>query len=94
MAEVTFRVVLPDTAPEVAVMTVEPTAKALASPDVASIVATVGVPDVQLTPLAKSAMWASLYVPVALNCSVKPFGVTGFDCVTVIDTRLMAGGAG
>jgi hypothetical protein len=49
VAGVTVSVVLPDTVPDVATTTVEPTAKELARPEVASTVATVGMPEVHLT---------------------------------------------
>jgi hypothetical protein len=70
IADVTFNVVLPDTDPEVAVTTVEPTLKAFASPEFALTVAVAGVPEVQVTLLVKSDVLASLNVPVALNCCV------------------------
>jgi hypothetical protein len=58
-AVVTFNVVLPDTDPDVAVTTVEPTATAVASPEVAFTVAIAGVPEVQLALLVKSAVLES-----------------------------------
>ena len=64
----TFNVPLPETEPEVAVMTVDPTATVWASPEDAFTVAMVGVFEVQLTLLVKSAVLVSLNVPVALNC--------------------------
>jgi hypothetical protein len=89
IAGVTFRVVLPETDPKVALTTVEPTVNEVASPDVAFTVATVGVPEVQLMIPVKSAVLESLKVPVALNCCVSPFGTLGAAGVTAIDSRAL-----
>src|SRR5579863_2245667 len=67
MAGITFRVVLPETVPSVAVISVEPGATDVASPVVAFIVAEAEVPEVHLT-LLRSAVLESENVPVALNC--------------------------
>jgi hypothetical protein len=86
-AGVAVSVVLPDTAPDVAVITVEPTANALARPELAFTVATAGVPEVQVTLLVKSAVLVSENVPVAVNCCVTPSGMLGMLGVTAIDTK-------
>ena len=54
IAALTVSVVFADVAPDVAVMTVEPTAMAVARP-VALTVAALSVPEVQVTLLVKSA---------------------------------------
>ena len=86
IAGVTENIVVPDIVPEVAVMMVEPTPAEVPSPEVPPIVATAGVPEVQLTLLVKSEVLVSLKVPVAANCCVRPFGMLGEAGVTVIDT--------
>jgi hypothetical protein len=87
IAPVTFNVPLPETEPEVAVMIVDPTATVWASPEDALTVAMVGVFEVQLTLLVKSAVLVSLNVPVALNCWVSPFGRLGVLGVTAMDSN-------
>ena len=91
-AGVTVSVVLPDTDPDAAVTIVDPTVSEAASPEVAFSVATVGVPEVQLALLVRSAVLVSLNVPVALNCCVRPFGTLGASGVTAIDSRARGGG--
>ena len=67
VAEVTVRVVLPATVPEVAVMVVVPAEAAVARP-VLLTVATDGLDEVQVTCVVISKLVVSEYVPVALNC--------------------------
>jgi hypothetical protein len=85
-AGVTVSVAFADTDPDLAVITLEPNATALASPELGLTVATVVVPEVQLTLPVKSAVLLSENVPVALNCCVKPSGSLGALGVTTIDT--------
>jgi hypothetical protein len=82
-----FSVALPETLPDVAVMTVDPTATDVASPEAAFTVAVAGVPELQLTLLVKSVVLLSLNVPVALNCCVRPSGMPGAPGVTAIDSN-------
>ena len=86
-AAVTLSVLLPDTDPDVAVTTVEPTATEVASPVFTSTVAMIGVPEVQLTLFVKLPVLVSVNVPVAVNCCVSPFGTLGLDGVTATDTN-------
>jgi hypothetical protein len=85
-AAVTFSVALPDTDPNVAVTTLEPTPTAVASPEVGTIVTTAGVAEIQTTFAVKSAVLVSLKVPVAVNCCVNPLATLGVAGVTVIDS--------
>jgi hypothetical protein len=88
IAGVTVIVVLPDTDPEVAVISVlPPSVNALASPELPLMVAVAGVPEVQLTLLVKLAVLVSEKVPVAVNCCVSPFGVLGVFGVTVMEIK-------
>ena len=86
-AGVTASVALPDTDPDVAVITVEPTAKALASPELALIVALAWAPDVHVTVLVKLTVLVSENVPVAVNCCVSPAGTLGVFGVTAMETN-------
>ena len=88
---VTVNVELPDTDPDVAVMIVEPGATDVASPEVAFTVAMARVPEDQVALVVRSAVLASLNVPVAVNCCVSPFAMWGLDGVTAIETRLLTG---
>ncbi len=68
IADVTVSVVLPDTDPEVAVISVEPGANAIASPSTfifpkLLMVALNGVPEVQLTLVVRSAVLVSENIP-------------------------------
>jgi hypothetical protein len=88
MAGLTVTDVLPDVVPEVAVIIAGgPSATAVATPLAAFTVADAGVSDVQVTLVVKSAVLASVNVPVALNCWVKPSGRFGLDGVTASETR-------
>jgi len=76
-AEVTVRIVVPDTVPEVAVMIALPFASVLAKPDVGDVlltVATVVSEEFQATLLVKFWVLLSLYVPTAMNCCFRPGG--------------------
>jgi hypothetical protein len=84
VAGVTVSNAEPTTDPEVALMVLVPTATAVAEPlDV--MVATLAVTDAHVTWLVRLAVLASLYVPVAVNCCVKPFAMDGLAGVTEID---------
>ena len=85
-AAVTSRVTAPVTDPELAVIVVEPIAKALASPEVLTV-AIVGVPDVQVTLVVKLAVLESENFPVAVNCCVSPSATPGVPGVTDIDNN-------
>jgi hypothetical protein len=56
-------------------------------PTASEIVATEGVPEVQVTWFVRSALEPSLKVPVAMNCSVSPFGRFFAAAVTEIETK-------
>jgi hypothetical protein len=84
-AGVTVTVVVAEVAPEVAVMTDEPTAIAVARP-VELTVAALAVAEVQVTVLVRLAVVPSVYVPTALNCSVRPFATLGAAGVMEIDS--------
>ena len=57
---------------------------------VAPIVAVPGVADAQLTEPVRSAVVASEYVPVAVNCWVEPATIEGFAGVTAMLCRVAA----
>ena len=86
-AGVTVSVVLPDTVPDVAVITVEPAVNAFARPELAFTLATAGVPEVQLTLPVKLTVLASENVPVAVNCCITPSGTLGILGVNAMDTN-------
>ena len=44
--------------------------------------------DAQAAVLLRFCVDPSVYVPVAMNCSFKPFGIDGFAGVTAIDTSV------
>ena len=70
----------------VAVISDEPAVSPVASPPLV-IVATDGLPEVQLTWLVRSAVLVSEYVPVALNCCVAPTPIDGLAGVIASDTQ-------
>jgi hypothetical protein len=67
IAGVTVSVVLVEIAPDLAVMTVDPTARVVASP-AALTVATLGVAELHVTAVVRLAVVELLYKPVAMNC--------------------------
>jgi len=83
-AAVTVNVVLPDSAPNVAVINDVPAATPVARP-LASTVVTDGVPDVHVTVAVISCDVPSEYVPVAVNCLVTAMGIFGFAGDTKIE---------
>lgn len=89
-AAVTVKFVWPLTEPDVAEMTEVPIANVDARPReplTLLIVAVAVVADNQVTWVVISAVEASEYVPVAVNCSGKPFATDGVPGVTAIETR-------
>jgi hypothetical protein len=89
IAVLTVSVVVPLTEPELAVMFALPTPTLLATPGVGPpvlIVLTPGVSELHSTVSVMFCVLPSVYVPVAVNCSVVPSGITGTAGVTAIDT--------
>jgi len=86
-AGVTVKLVDPESVPDVAVAVVLPTATALARP-LGLIVATPLSPVLQIAEAVMSRVLPSLYVAVAVNCSVVPFANDELNGVTAIDNRL------
>ena len=93
-AAVTVSVVLPLMllAGSVAVIVAEPTDTLIARPSLPDALLTVAAPDeeLQVTELVRFWVLASLYVPVAVNCSVVPSAIDGFVGVTVTDISTAA----
>jgi hypothetical protein len=83
VAAYTVRAVLPDTFPEVAVMVVVPTIRAVARP-LLFMVATEGSDEFQVTFPARSWFDPSEFMPTAKNCLVAPAGTLGSTGVTLI----------
>jgi hypothetical protein len=74
-AAVTVRVVLPEIPPKVALSVLVPGATAVASPALPlafETVAALGADEAQVTWVVRSAVVASVYVPVAVSCWVVP----------------------
>ena len=93
VAAVTVSVVLPDTAPSVAEMTVVPTAAELArpcEPPALLMVAVAGVAEAHVAVVVRFWVVASVYVPVAVNCCFKPFAIEGVAGVTPMETSVAA----
>lgn len=87
-AAVTVSVVVPEMAPKVAVMMVEPVPTDVASPfepDVLLIVATPVFEEFQVTKEETSWVVLSESVAIAMNCWVVPSTMLGFTGVTVIE---------
>jgi len=84
VAEVTVRVVLSETAPEVAVMVVVPTVRAVARPLLLTTATEVS-DELQVTNLVMSPPGATGNVPVAVNCWVDPTGMIGLSGFTVME---------
>ena len=84
-AAVTVKVVVPCTAPEVAVIVAVPAASALASPAVL-MVAKFICWEPQVTLEVKFCVLPSLKVPVAMYCTVKPAGTVPLAGVTAMET--------
>jgi hypothetical protein len=87
-AEVTVSVVDPVSEPEAAVIVAVPSLTLLANPCVGAallIVAAPGVSELHCTVLVTFCTLPSVYVPVAVNCSVVPSGIVGMAGVTAIE---------
>src|SRR6202022_2729458 len=82
VAAVTVSVVLPETAPEVACMDVDPLPTAVATP---------AAVELHVAVLVRFWVPPSLYIPVAVNCCVLPLVIDGFAGVTATDTSVAAG---
>lgn len=77
------------TPPMLAVMTALPMPCAVAKP--AGVIATIaGEAEIQLTWLVILAVLLSLYVPVAVNCPVTPFGREVFGVLMAMDFNIAA----
>jgi len=85
----TVSVVLPVMLPEVAEMVGVPAAWLVARPPTAIVAATVLL-DAQVAVEVRFCVEPSVYVPVAVNCSVSPAGTLGFAGVTAIETSAAA----
>ena len=85
VADLTVRIVLPETVPDVAVMVAAPAATAVARP-VLLTVATDVFEKFQVTCVVISRLVPSEYVPVAVNCWVTPSGILGTLGVAGITT--------
>jgi hypothetical protein len=84
---VAVRVVLPEILPEVAVIVIVPAEAAVAKP-VLLTVATDGSDELQMTCVVISNLFASEYMPVALNCWVAPTGIVGSAGLTTMIDRV------
>ncbi len=87
VAEVTVRVVLPETVPEVAVTVVVPAARAVARPLMLTV-ATNGLDELQVTCADISWVVPSENVAVAVNCWVVSPGMLGLAGVTSMEDRV------
>lgn len=87
VALVTVRVVLPEIAPEVAVMVAVPGAMAVTRP-LLPTVATDVLDELQVTPPLISWLVPSEYTPGAENCVVGPTGMLGLIGVTDMEDRV------
>jgi hypothetical protein len=86
-ADCTVSVAFPVTVPEVAETVVVPTATAVASP-LAAIVAVAVLDDAHVTVVVRFCVERSVYVPVAVNCCVRPFATVGLAGVTAMETSV------
>ena len=89
VAAVTVKVVSPDMLPDVAVMTAVPAATPVARPP-GFTVATLIVPEAQVTDAVISTVVPLEYVPSAVNCLVRPATTLGFIGITVIKLKVAA----
>src|SRR5262249_5377650 len=88
-AAVTVITVVPEMPLSFAVIAEVPVAIAVASPPLV-IVATGVVADAQVTWLVRTCVDWSVYVPVAVNCWVRPLATLGLAGVTAIDCSAAA----
>src|SRR5208282_6571875 len=84
-APVTVMPVEPWMEPRAAEIVVFPVPAPVASP-AAFMVATELLAELQITALVRFWVLLSLYVPVAVNCWLPPFGMDGFTGVTAMET--------
>jgi hypothetical protein len=90
-AEVTVSFVDPVTDPDVAVMVAVPAPVPLANPGFGGtllIVATAETSELHCAVPVMFCVLPSVYVPVAVNCSVAPVAIVGIAGVTAIDTNV------
>jgi hypothetical protein len=73
---------------KVAVMLLVPLEATTVARPPLDMVATNVVADAQVTDAVRFCVLLSLKVPVAVNCSVKPFATVGFAGVTAMDCRV------
>ena len=84
---VTVRIVEPVMEPDVAVIVVLPCATDVASPALL-IVAMLVADEAQVTVPVRFCVLPLEYVPVAVNCCIRPSVIEGLVGVTAIDTRV------
>ena len=89
VAAVTVNNVEPTTDPNVALMVLVPIAAAVAKPPLAMVAVAV-VPDAQVTEAVTFFVLLSVYVPVAVNCCVRPLAIDGLAGVTAMDCSVAA----
>lgn len=89
VAAVTVRVVFPLTVPEDAVMVVVPADTPEARPDVL-MVATEVAEELHVTDDVRLFVPPSVYVPVAVNCCVRPLMIEGAAGVTAMEASVAA----
>jgi hypothetical protein len=77
------------TLPDTALIDVEPMLSAVLSP-AELIVATAGTVELHVADEVRSWVDASVYVPVAVNCCVRPFATEGAFGFTAIETKIAA----
>jgi hypothetical protein len=87
VAAVTVSVVAPLTPPEAAVIADVPAVFVVARPPL-EMVATPAVPEVQVAVVVRSLVELSLYVPIAVNCLVRPAATEGLVGETVINVNV------
>lgn len=75
------------TDPDVAVIVTDPTPVVVASPPTDMLAAPVPLVRLQVTVLVTSAVEASLYVAVAVNCCVSPSAKLALPGVTAMETN-------
>jgi hypothetical protein len=88
-AGVTVNVVVPLTAPDVAVITVDPVASVEATPEL-EMVATDALAEAHVTDVVRLTVDPSEYVPVALKSSASPLAMLGLVGATAIEIKLAA----
>jgi len=88
-AELAVKVAVPDIKPIVALIVEDPELEtAVARPVAKFIVATFTAEDAHVTDVVMSSVVSSEYVPVAVNCRVRPSGTFALSGVTTMDTSV------